>query len=257
MIQQIRSHVWDIVVIVILVIVGLFAWSLLKSSIDAQNANISKIAADVTTALNSQSSAQQPKPQTVTVNFYGQRLETQGTDNHNGTSTFSLNGQTMTLPNWVSTTGTNNTSGQQTNNNGQVGNNNVQNPTSGLYNTPPQPQIGHPSLYMETGVPCSGVPAGVSCKDIDAHTKLYQFDLVPGTMAIIGGFTVDGVSGGVYKVVQSGHVSTTVTDGFALAIITDWAPNEFWFRVNQAYQYKWAHAHVIPLSDWTTPDWAK
>ena len=29
----------------------------------------------------------------------------------------------------------------------------AQNPTSGLYNIPPQPEIGHPSLYMETGVP--------------------------------------------------------------------------------------------------------
>jgi hypothetical protein len=131
----------------------------------------------------------------------------------------------------------------------------VQNPTSGMYDIPPQPEIGHPSFYAETGVPCANLPKGVKCSDTSKNTKTYDWDLVPGTMAVIGGFTVDNISNGVYKVVQSGHVHTTVTNGFVLAVINEWAENEFCFRIWQTITYDWAHDHVSPLSGWTCNGW--
>lgn len=119
------------------------------------------------------------------------------------------------------------------------------------FNIPPQPQIGHPSLYLETGVPCVGT-SGMICTDVDAHTKTWTVDVISGTTAIIGGFKVDGVSNGVYKAVQGPvKLMTTVTDGFLAIIKSEWANNEFCFRTGQARQYNWAHAHESPLSGWT------
>jgi hypothetical protein len=119
-------------------------------------------------------------------------------------------------------------------------------PTSAVpYNLPPQPQIGHPSLYLETGVPD---PYGTS---IDAHTKHWVIELLPDTTAIIGGFTVDGVSNGVYKAQAGpGKLDVTVTDGFVAIIKNEWANAEFCFRVSQAIQYNWAHQTELPLSGW-------
>lgn len=118
-------------------------------------------------------------------------------------------------------------------------------PNAVPYNIPPQPQVGHPSLYLETGVPD---PYGQS---IDAHTKHWVIELLPGTTAIIGGFTVDGVENGVYKAVAGpGVVDTVVTDGFVAVTTNEWANAEFCFRVNQAIQFNWAHQTLIPLPGW-------
>jgi hypothetical protein len=105
------------------------------------------------------------------------------------------------------------------------------------YGLDPQPQIGHPSFYRETGM---------------GKTRDWSVQLEPGTVAIIGGVAVDGKSGGVYKAVQGpGKVSARVTDGFMLVIKDEWAQNEFCFRVGQAYQYDWARRHIEPLPGWS------
>jgi hypothetical protein len=120
------------------------------------------------------------------------------------------------------------------------------------YNLPPQPQIGHPSLYLETGVPCQNTPQGVTCTDVEEHTRHWVIQLLPGTVAVIGGFTVDGVTNGVYKAqVGPGTLDTTVTDGFIAITRAEWANAEFCFRIAQAVQFGWAHAHVEPLAGWT------
>ncbi len=120
-------------------------------------------------------------------------------------------------------------------------------PTSAVpYNLPPQMQIGHPSLYLETGVPD---PYGTN---VDANTKHWRIELLPGTVAIIGGFKVDGVTNGVYKAIAGpGVVETTVTDGFILVTTAEWANAEFCFRISQAKQFNWAHNTIQPLPGWS------
>lgn len=126
-------------------------------------------------------------------------------------------------------------------------------PTSSApYNLPPQPQIGHPSLYLETGVPCVNVNGSMTCSDVDAYTKTYKIEILPDAVAIVGGFKVDGVDGGVYKAQAGpGTLQTTVTDGFVAITKKDWGQGEWCFRLGQAVQYKWAHAHESPLAGWT------
>ena len=122
----------------------------------------------------------------------------------------------------------------------------VQSTSAVPYNLPPQPQIGHPSLYLETGIP------DPYSQSIDAHTKHWVIELLPGTTAIIGGFKVDGVLNGVYKAQAGpGTLDVTVTDGFVAITKNEWANAEFCFRVSQAVQFNWAHQTVLPLPGWT------
>ncbi|MFA7675833.1 MAG: hypothetical protein WCY28_00265, partial [Candidatus Shapirobacteria bacterium] len=96
----------------------------------------------------------------------------------------------------------------------------------------PQTQIGHPSIYVETHV--SGNPIK------------YVFDIPQEYVGIVGGYNVDGVDKGVYKAFGPGHYEIVVTDGFGLITNDNWAQAEFEFRIQQAIDYKWAHAHIIP-----------
>lgn len=111
----------------------------------------------------------------------------------------------------------------------------------------PQPQIRHASLYLETGVP------DPYSEDVNNHTKLWNFRVVDGMTAIVGGFTVDGTSDGVYRAIQGpGRVNTKVTDGFVEVIRSDWANAQFCERVRQAKNEGWAHQHIRPLDGWTS-----
>ncbi len=111
------------------------------------------------------------------------------------------------------------------------------------YNLPPQPQVGHPSEYIETGKPDKF--------SVNAHTKHWVLPLLTGTTAIIGGFVVDGTEGGVYKAVSGpGQLDTTVTDGFVAITKSDWGNAEFCFRIAQAIEFGWAHATEQPLAGW-------
>ena len=103
------------------------------------------------------------------------------------------------------------------------------------YDLPPQPYVSHPSLYLETGI---------------EKTQTWQIELLPGTVAIVGGYEVDNESGGVYKALSGGLIETTVTDGFVSVVDKKWAREEFCFRVGEAERYGWAHAHLHPLPDW-------
>lgn len=113
------------------------------------------------------------------------------------------------------------------------------------YNLPPQPQIGHPSLYLETGVPCLQGEQNVTCRPEAENTKRWTIQLLPGTVAIIGGFKVDGETSGVYKAQAApGTLNTLVTDGFVAITKAEWGNAEFCFRVGQARGFKWAPFHV-------------
>lgn len=106
------------------------------------------------------------------------------------------------------------------------------------FGQPPQPQIGHPSLYVETGV---------------GQTRTWNQPVEADKTVIIGGFRVDGVSNGVYKALPGGQtVNTTVTDGFIAIVRSDWAQAEFCFRVGQARQFGWAAGTIQPLPGWTS-----
>lgn len=105
------------------------------------------------------------------------------------------------------------------------------------YGQPPQPYIGHPSWYQETGI---------------GQTKNWTIPVEADNVLVVGGFKVDGRDGGVYKAWFGGQtVTVSVTDGFALVIAKEWARDEFCFRVNQAKEFGWAHKYVEPLPGWT------
>lgn len=104
------------------------------------------------------------------------------------------------------------------------------------FGQPPQPQIGHPSLYVETGV---------------GQTRVWNQAVEADKVAIVGGFRVDGVSGGVYKALPGNQtVNVAVTDGFIAIVRADWANAEFCFRLGQAKQFGWAHNTIQPLPGW-------
>lgn len=100
----------------------------------------------------------------------------------------------------------------------------------------PQVQEVHPSLYVETGT---------------EGTRTWKLTASDDEVVIIGGWAVDGADGGVYRAIHGPvEASVTVTDGFALIIVEEWAQNEFCFRIDQAEQYGWAHSTEQPLPIW-------
>jgi len=106
------------------------------------------------------------------------------------------------------------------------------------YDRPPQPQVGHPSYYNETGV---------SEKSGCWEVELRDEDFV----LIAGGYIVNGREGGVYTAVQGpATVEVSITDGFIAIVVDEWAEEEFCFRVGQAVEFGWSHEIVEPLPGW-------
>lgn len=106
------------------------------------------------------------------------------------------------------------------------------------YAASPQPMVGHPSFYQETGV--------------NSQQMCWEVALKEGFVLIIGGFAVDGQSGGIYRAIAGpGTVTTRVTDGFIAIVTREWGEREFCFRLSQAVQYGWARGSVSSLSGWT------
>ncbi len=115
-------------------------------------------------------------------------------------------------------------------------------PSTVDYGLVPQPYVPHPSSYQETGHTGS---------DSD-KTITWTLQVLPNTVLIIGGYRVDGVSGGVYKAIAGpATVTTTVTDGFYSIVASEWGQNEYCFRLGEAIRYGWAHAHLYPLQNWS------
>jgi len=94
----------------------------------------------------------------------------------------------------------------------------------------PQPQIGHPSAYGETHV--SGTPV---CVVIDVPSDY---------VGIVGGFSIDDKTNGVYQAFGPGHHEFVISDGFGLITTGTWAQAEWEFRLQQADTYNWAHTHI-------------
>lgn len=104
------------------------------------------------------------------------------------------------------------------------------------YGQPPQPQIGHPALYVETGI---------------RKTRNWTLPVDPDKVLVVGGFRINGRGDGVYRAYGGGQtVTVLVTDGFAAIVKAEWAYREFCFRVGQARQYGWAHSTIEPLPGW-------
>lgn len=117
----------------------------------------------------------------------------------------------------------------------------VQTPVSvnPLYGQPPQPYIPHPSFYQETGI---------------QKTRTWSVPVDSDKVMIVGGYTVDGQGGGVYKAYTGGQtVNVTITDGFVSVVLAKWGNNEWCFRIAQAVQYGWAHGTELPLAGWVCP----
>ncbi len=114
--------------------------------------------------------------------------------------------------------------------------------TTPSYGLPPQPYVPHPSSYQETGHTGS-----------DAEkTQNWNIPVLAGTVLVYGGYTVNGESGGAYGAIAGPTTATiTVTDGFYSVVTTEWSQQEYCFRLSQAIQYGWAHAHLHPLSGWS------
>lgn len=100
----------------------------------------------------------------------------------------------------------------------------------------PQPQVAHPSFYAETGI---------------KSTKTWELDVPEDSVLIAGGVVVNGVTGGVYRAWPGDQeVIVAVTNGFVLVVEEPWAEAEFCFRLSQAEQFGWAHAHEEMLPAW-------
>jgi len=110
------------------------------------------------------------------------------------------------------------------------------------YGLQPQPYIPHPSLYLETG------HTGTD----EQKTQTWTLGVLDGSTLVYGGYRVNGVDGGVYGAISGPTtVTITVTDGFVSIVTNNWAQQEYCFRLSQAIQYGWAHAHLFPLPGWT------
>lgn len=102
---------------------------------------------------------------------------------------------------------------------------------------PQMAQVHAAALYLPTG--------------ISGH-NVWTIKIPVNGVLIVGGVTVNGVSGGVYQAWSGGQtVTIDVTNGFALVTLDRWANWEFCFRVEQAVQYEWAHGTVEGLPAWT------
>lgn len=100
----------------------------------------------------------------------------------------------------------------------------------------PQRQIGHPPFYIETGI---------------SGTQKYCVEVPANGVVIVGGTDVDGKAGGVYRAYPKGaSVKVTVTNGFLLVTLDEWARDEFCFRIGHAKQYGWVYSTVKPLDGW-------
>lgn len=108
------------------------------------------------------------------------------------------------------------------------------------YGSPSQPYNPNPAIYIRTGVPDQYNPSG-------ENTKTWNFQILDGYTAVIGGYTVDNQTGGVYKTLKGpAQLKTTVTDGFVSVIENDWLDEEWAFRIGEAQKYNWAMTHVYP-----------
>ncbi len=110
-----------------------------------------------------------------------------------------------------------------------------------LYGQPPQAYVPHPSFYDETGV----------------SNRLFNWSIPVDAdkVLIVGGYTVGGISKGVYKAFAGNQtVNVSVTDGFASVIKGEWGNQEWCFRIAQANQYGWLHQTEQPLTNWKACD---
>lgn len=75
--------------------------------------------------------------------------------------------------------------------------------------------------------------------------RSYTRELSACETAIVAGYQVDGVAGGVYEMICGPTTFTReVSDGFLLILSSKAAPAEFDSRLRQAEQRGWAHEHV-------------
>lgn len=100
------------------------------------------------------------------------------------------------------------------------------------YGNDPELYVPHPLSYQETGV---------------QGTVSWKIEVLSETTLIVGGWSVDGQDGGVYKAIHGPKtVSVKVADGFYSIVPDQWAQSEWDFRIGEAVKYGWAHAHETP-----------
>lgn len=100
--------------------------------------------------------------------------------------------------------------------------------TSGIVTE--QAYVPHPRFYQETGIEGSK-----TWNNLVVNNDEYL---------VVGGVSVNGINDGVYRGYGPGKYTVTVTNGFVAIVDDDWGNEEFDFRVGQAVQYEWAHAHI-------------
>ena len=93
-----------------------------------------------------------------------------------------------------------------------------------------QAYVPHPRFYEETGI---------------EGTKTFKNLVVnDDEYLIVGGTSVNGTDDGVYRGYGPGTYTIKVVNGFVSIVDDDWGNEEFDFRVAQAVEYGWAHAHI-------------
>ena len=81
-------------------------------------------------------------------------------------------------------------------------------------------------------------------------TRTFPITVPPDGVAIVDGFTVDGVSGGVYKVLGEGTHNVTITDGEYHVVSYEQGNHKFCEELRTAAKNNWARAHKFPLPGW-------
>lgn len=95
----------------------------------------------------------------------------------------------------------------------------------------PQNYVPHPNFYVETTV---------------SSKETWVITVNEGEVGIIGGWSVNGKTGGTYIGLGPGTYTISVVDGFALTVEERWAQAEWNFRIGQAIQYGWSHENLDP-----------
>lgn len=71
-------------------------------------------------------------------------------------------------------------------------------------------------------------------------TKSISYYVCPQQIAIVGGYKMNGLEKGIYKVVGPGTYTESITDGFVVVVDKSVAAKEWQFRLYQVKQNKWA-----------------
>ncbi len=92
--------------------------------------------------------------------------------------------------------------------------------------------------------PSNAIDAGKNFETGVNNTKYIYFKVDTNELGIIGAFSLDGISDGVYKVYTPGIYTANINNGFLVIVSKDKAQAEWDARLKTAKDNGWACAHI-------------